>query len=142
MSSLPVQGRNTKHVKVKCSPAFLFFCPYSLFIYLFFLPYCDVSGINHHSDDENQPSAAPQDTRGQRDSCCMVESYSCFQMVCHSSNPDSCGAAAPANKEFTGVNHYLEMTNYHSSSELLSPEISIQRSYLTVQLIKNKQTLE
>lgn len=68
-----------------------------------------MSGINHHSDDENQPSAAPQDTRGQRDSCCMVSRTAVFKL-CLSFNRASCGAAAPTNQEeFTRLIHNLDM---------------------------------
>lgn len=68
----PVHAKNMKHVNVKSAlptPTLLF----SSFSFFFFLsPYQDVSGINHRGDDENQPSAAPQDCRGPRDSCCML----------------------------------------------------------------------
>lgn len=76
-----------------------------------------MSGINHHSDDENQPSAVPQDTLGQRDSYCMVSRTAVFKL-CLSFNRASCGAAAPTNQEeFTRLIHDLEMihANHNSS---------------------------
>lgn len=64
-----MHAKNMKHVNVKSAPPLLFS---SFFFFFFSSPYQDVSGINHRGDDENQPSAAPQDCRGPRDSCCML----------------------------------------------------------------------
>lgn len=118
---------------------FFFSLPLFLFVRWLFLLYYDVSGINHHSEDENQPPAAPRDGREQIHSYMLRgESYSCFQIVCRSFNPAwtnyllrRCGSHQ-LKREFTRLIHNVKMIHANQSSSSfikkkmdkgLSPEI-------------------
>lgn len=102
---------------------FFFSLPLFLFVRWLFLLYYDVSGINHHSEDENQPPAAPRDDREQIHSYMLRgESYSCFQIVCRSFNPawtnyllQRCGSHQ-LKREFTRLIHNVKMIHANQSS--------------------------
>lgn len=113
MKCHPRPGRNAKHVNVK-SIFFLF--SFFFFVCWLFLLYLDVSGINHHSEDEKQPPAAPQETQGQTESCCTASRTAVFKLCVTALTLlrliPSCGAAAPTNKkQFTRPIRNLEMIN-------------------------------
>lgn len=70
-----------------------------------------MSGINHHSEDENQPHAAPRVTQGLTESCCMVSGTAVFKLCVTALTLlgliTSCGTVAPTNKKDSSRDKFI-----------------------------------